>query len=359
VLEPDAMSDPAIERLVNEYATAAASCGYKRSSRQARKAVEGFVKNSVITTDERILGVVKLGRSRWVLTTESLFDEREGKYGRVFDLFDCSIALGRGVVSVVDGPDHRELTFSDGAEHVSPPATNQPASERARRFFDLATRAQSDFRQAEGFSESGQLDDAAADLELATAASPHAEPDVRRVRDKSRIAGPAPIDDQAELVPGETPLLAQQLVAVDGFTYADIRVDELCDNLDLIEAYEEHAGADLVVGTSWHPVVVDDASRNKASGVEVGFLFLLHRNETIDGDELLEHLRVFWIEGEPVEELEIAGSTVLLLDNPTRLNSRYTYTWTIDDVSGVIDGANREPIERWLTAYLEELPYDD
>jgi hypothetical protein len=55
--------------------------------------VAGFVKHGVITTDERILGVVELGRSRWVLTTESLFDEREGKYGLVFDLFDCSIAL--------------------------------------------------------------------------------------------------------------------------------------------------------------------------------------------------------------------------------------------------------------------------
>jgi hypothetical protein len=33
VLEPDAMSDPAIERLVNEYTTAAASSGDKRSDR--------------------------------------------------------------------------------------------------------------------------------------------------------------------------------------------------------------------------------------------------------------------------------------------------------------------------------------
>ena len=146
VIEPDVMGDRAIERLINEYATAAASSGCKRSSRQARKAVAGFVKNSVITTDERILGVVKLGRSRWVLTTESLFDEREGKYGCVFDLFDCSIALDGEVVSVVDGPDHRELMFSNGAEHVAP-----LASERARRFFDLVKRAQADFRRHESF----------------------------------------------------------------------------------------------------------------------------------------------------------------------------------------------------------------
>ena len=151
MIEPDMMSDPAIERLINEYAAAAASSGYKRSSRQARKAVAGLVKHSAITTDERILGVVKLGRSRWVLTSESLFDEREGKYGCVFDLFDCSIALDGDVVSVADGPDHRELTFSDGAEHVVPPATNQLASERARRFFDLLKRAQADFRRHESF----------------------------------------------------------------------------------------------------------------------------------------------------------------------------------------------------------------
>lgn len=145
------MSDPAIERLINEYATAAASSGCERSSRQARKAVAGMVKNSVITTDEHILGVVNLGRSRWVLTTEALFDEREVKYGCVFDLFDCSIALEGEVVSVVDDLDHRELTFSDGAEHVAPPATNQLASERARHFFDLVKRAQADFRRHESF----------------------------------------------------------------------------------------------------------------------------------------------------------------------------------------------------------------
>jgi hypothetical protein len=161
------------------------------------------------------------------------------------------------------------------------------------------------------------------------------------------------------LVPDETPLLAQQLVDVDGYRYADIRVDELGDNVELIEDYEEHVGVDLVVGASWHPVVADDLSQKTTSNVEVGLLFLLQRNESIDDGEILEHLRAFWIKGEPVEELEIAGSTVLLHDDPTRLNSRYTYTWTIDDVSGVIDGADRETIERWLTAYLEELPYDD
>ena len=356
VVEPDAMSDPAIERLVMEYSTAAASSGDTRSSRQARKAVAGFVRNSAITTDEHILAVAKLGRSRWVLTTESLFDEREGKYGCVFDLFDCSVALDGAVVSVADGPDHRELTFSDGAERVSLPATNQLASERARRFFDLATRAQSDLRRAEGF---GELDHDATGSEFDPAAIPAEETDTRQVRNRSRFDVSIPLDDEAGLMPGETPLLAQQLVAVDGYRYADVPVDELCDNLELIEDYGEHAGADLVVGTSWHSVLGDDPSRDAASDVELGLLFLLHRNESIGGDEILEHLRKFWIEGDPVDEMEIAGSTVLSLDNPTRPDSRYTYTWTSDDVTGVIDGADRQRIERWLNAYLALLPDDD
>ena len=355
MVEPQAMSDPAIERLAEEYATAAASSGYQRSSRQARKAVAGFVTHHMITADEHILGVVKQGRSRWVLTTESLFDEREGKHGLAFDLYDCSIALDGDVVSVVDGLDRRELTFADGPERLALPGTSQPASERARRFFDLATRAQADFRRAEGFADDGRLDEAAADDDLA--ASPDAAPEVGHVREKAWIADPEP-HDHAELAPGETRLLARQLVDVDGYTYADIRADELADNLELIEDYEEHAGVDLVVGASWHPVVANDHSRNRSSAAEVGFLCVLQRNESTDGGELLEHLRAFWIEGEPVEDLEIAGSQVMVFDNPARPDSRYTYTWISGDVSGVIDGADGVTSETWLTAYLEHLPHD-
>jgi len=114
--------------------------------------VTGLIKDNTITSDENILGVVDPGRRRWVLTNESLFDEREGKYGIVFDLMECSVALEGYVVRLVDetyDTEVRELIFEDGAGPVVLPATNHSASDRARSFFDRVIHAQVDRRRHE------------------------------------------------------------------------------------------------------------------------------------------------------------------------------------------------------------------
>ncbi len=209
--------------------------------------------------------------------------------------------------------------------------------------------------RAEAFAETGRLDDAAADLELALLASPDVAPQVQQLRDKYGIPGPEAAGDQVALAAGETPLLAQQLVDVDGYNYVDVRTEELDYQLALINDYQTYiVGADLFDGASWHSVVADDPSQNTVSDIEVGFLLLVQGTEPLDHDHFVEHVRTFWLSGEPLAELDIGGADVLVFENPDKPDSRYFYTWVINEVGGVFDGADREPLERWLTAFLEQ-----
>jgi tetratricopeptide (TPR) repeat protein len=212
--------------------------------------------------------------------------------------------------------------------------------------------------RAEAFAELGRLDDATADLQLAMQVSPYADPDVQQVADKFGILGFEPVDHQVDLAAGETPPLAQLLVGVDGYTYVDIRAAEINDHLRLVQEYEDSIGDDLVIGTSWHPVVAQDPSQNTASNAEVGFLMLLQRSPSTDHDQLIDHVQEFWLTGDLLEEFRIDGVDVRIFENPDQPNSRYVYTWETDAISAVLDGADREPIERWLTAYLEVLTSD-
>jgi hypothetical protein len=99
----------------------------------------------------------------------------------------------------------------------------------------------------------------------------------------------------------------------------------------------------------------------------VGFLRLFQldtsdgrNSETVPGDRIPGDQIVIAMGGDasasdraPLEQIEIAGITVQVTEQPSRPMSRYWYSWVVDDVSGVIDGATREPVERWLTLYLE------
>jgi hypothetical protein len=42
-----------------------------------------------------------------------------------------------------------------------------------------------------------------------------------------------------------------------------------------------------------------------------------------------------------------------VFEDPNSRDSRYTYSWFEHGVQRVFDGADREPLERWLAAYLE------
>ena len=83
------------------------------------------------------------------------------------------------------------------------------------------------------------------------------------------------------------------------------------------------------------------------------------RGLTSEDPEILGQLRNSWLGGEPIEELDLAGMNVQLFENRSLPGSRYIYTWADDDVAGVFDGADRESLERWLTAYLKELTQAD
>jgi hypothetical protein len=57
--------------------------------------------------------------------------------------------------------------------------------------------------------------------------------------------------------------------------------------------------------------------------------------------------------GQPaIDRLEAAGVSVFVFEIPQSPDSRFTYSWLDHGVQGFIDGANREPLERWVTAYL-------
>lgn len=54
----------------------------------------------------------------------------------------------------------------------------------------------------------------------------------------------------------------------------------------------------------------------------------------------------------PIDRLEIAGVPVFVFGDPSSDDSRFTYQWLDHGIQGFIDGADREPIERWVRAYL-------
>ena len=61
----------------------------------------------------------------------------------------------------------------------------------------------------------------------------------------------------------------------------DVGSEELDGYLTLVDEFEADVGVDVVAGASWHSVVAEDPAQN-TTGFEVGFLFLIERNESIE-----------------------------------------------------------------------------
>jgi hypothetical protein len=158
-------------------------------------------------------------------------------------------------------------------------------------------------------------------------------------------------DHQQELVAGETPFIAGYLVPVDGYSYADASKLEIDLMLRGIEEAEASAGSDAWGASSLHSVIADDPSQNTTQG-EVGFLYLIQFNSPILYGSEEEYARNS-IMAEMIDRLDIAGVPVFVFDNPESRNSRYHYVWFEHGVGGTIDGADRGPLEAWLSAYLE------
>jgi len=160
---------------------------------------------------------------------------------------------------------------------------------------------------------------------------------------------------QEELATGETPAIVSHIVPVDGYTYLDASESEIRGAIDRLGSIEEGAGEDLFEAVSLHGVVSDDPSQNTAGrsdgGFEVGYLNLVQYSNAVPYG-IDEQLATGMYGDSPIDRIDIAGIPVFVFENSKMPDSRYTYGWLEHGVQGAFDGADREPLERWLTAYL-------
>jgi hypothetical protein len=163
-------------------------------------------------------------------------------------------------------------------------------------------------------------------------------------------------DHQQELATGETPVIASHVVAVDGYTYLNATDSETRGAINRLGLIEEEVGDDIFTSVALHGVVADDPSQNTAGrsdgGWEVGYLNLVQFTYAVPYG-LDEQLATSSYGDSPIDRLDIDGLEVFVFENPKSQHSRYYYHWLEHGVQGAFDGADREPLERWLAAYLE------
>ena len=155
---------------------------------------------------------------------------------------------------------------------------------------------------------------------------------------------------QNNLSSGETTLITRHLVEVEGYFYVNATVPEIVGVANSLEATEAQTKADIFAGFSLHSVVAEDPSQNTTQG-QVGFLQLFQFNAPIPYG-LDEDLARFSTPGSLIDRLDISHVPVFLFDDPTHPTSRFHYVWVEHGIQGVIDGSDRETLERWLTAFL-------
>lgn len=162
-------------------------------------------------------------------------------------------------------------------------------------------------------------------------------------------------DHQSDLAVGETALLTQFLVPVDGYRYIDEPSSKYEDVLATFDANDAELEGDLFGAVSLHGVVADDPSQNTAQrwdrNWEVGYLALVQFNEVLpSGSD--QQLAEWSFGGEAIEQLDVGGVKVFVFEDPESPDSRFFYSWLEHGVQGIIDGADREPLERWVRSYL-------
>jgi hypothetical protein len=168
------------------------------------------------------------------------------------------------------------------------------------------------------------------------------------------------IDHAAVLADHESADLAARLVPVAGYAFVDPPAAEVAASLARLHDLEiANGGDEFFADVSYHSVVADDASQNKAhtasGGAEVGYLAMMAftvdpPSEAVEDPQLLAGL---FASAEYVLSTEhIAGVPVLLADNPESDDSRFTYVWLDEGVISMFDGATTPTMERWLEQYL-------
>ena len=173
------------------------------------------------------------------------------------------------------------------------------------------------------------------------------------------------VDHQADLAEGETAGIASQLVEVPGYEYADVSSTEVDGELEILQRDLSVLGDDPVRAADFHSVVADDPSLNTASGStgpEVGFLRLLEFTTPPPSDLTSTATRLGSSGLDEVDSFDADGVEVVVFEDPSSTNSRWTLMWLRHGVQGVIDGATREPLEDWVRGYLsipEHEPTED
>lgn len=170
------------------------------------------------------------------------------------------------------------------------------------------------------------------------------------------------VDHAAVLAEHESALLAARLVPVAGYTYVDVTAAEVEAAVRSVHNGEAaNGGQEVVAGSSYHGVVASDPSQNKAhtagGGAEVGFLVMLSFTSVPpaaaeDDPRMLVGLMP---EGASTSTVNLGGVPMLLADDPSSDDSRFTYAWLEDGVVTVFDGATTPTMERWLEGYLAAL----
>lgn len=175
------------------------------------------------------------------------------------------------------------------------------------------------------------------------------------------------VDHQEELAEAEDVGIASQLVDVPGYRYDDIDAREVEGILEILEAAEEDMGiAEVYRSVSLHSVVADDPTQNRSrrgdGAYEVGFLALVEFIQPPPATAS-ETWSLFSADGrEPIDELELSGTTVWVFEEPNAPESRYTLAWLRHGVQGNFDGAELAPLTTWAEAYLaipEREPEED
>jgi hypothetical protein len=162
-------------------------------------------------------------------------------------------------------------------------------------------------------------------------------------------------DHQSDLAVGETALLTQFLVPVDGYRYIDEPSSKYEDVLAMFDAYDAGFDEDVFRAVSLHGVVADDPSQNTAQRWdkkwEVGYLALVEFTEVMPSG-IDQQLAEKSFGGEAIDQLDVGGIKVFVFEDPESPDSRFFYSWLEHGIQGFIDGADREPLERWVRSYL-------
>lgn len=160
-----------------------------------------------------------------------------------------------------------------------------------------------------------------------------------------------------ELAEGETAGIASQLVSVPGYRYVNVSRREVEEILGNLRGWAEKFGApEFFRAVSMHSVVADDPAENTAragSGLrETGFLMLFEFSDAPPAG--LEGTLVRRIAGlhTPLGYLKVADTEVVVIERQGQPQSRYQLFWYRHGVLGQVDGADIEPLERWVRAYL-------